>query len=258
VINVRELADKIEADKQSVEDLAGPMAGLKDEIEGLAAQARALGVEQVAGVLDQAKGVLEEAESGRVVLQGGLEKARWQVMSAVHGNLGPGAMGSGPGGSFIAADGKVITADGGSAIPHLDAIPPHLRQDPSPTGEELMGSDPSIGPLEKEHEGANDDKQMGGLSRFGRKAVRNMGDLVEQSKQIADVRADTFEQDYDPWGPTAQTTTEVPSAPPSTPTFGRIDADSIRTGDVVGTSIVVAVIAVEGLSRLLRKKDHGK
>jgi hypothetical protein len=255
VTNVRELADKIEADKQLVEDLTGPMAGLKDEIEGLAAQARALGVERAASALEQAKGVLEEAESGRVVLQGGLEKARWQVMSAVHGNLGPGARGSGPGGSFIAADGKVITADGGSAIPHLDAIPPHLRQGPTPTGEELMGVDPSIGPFGKEHESANRDRKMGRLARAARIGVQNAEDLKSGGQALvsgANADADGF----DPPPPGGYNTmTQVPDHQPQ---IHSVPTSQPSVTDVVGSAIVMAVVIAESASRLVERRKRNR
>lgn len=255
--SVRELADKIDADKQLAEDLAGPIAGIKDELEGLAAQARALGVERVAGVLEQAKGVLEEAESGRVVLQGGLEKARWQVLSAVHGNIGPGARGSGPGGSFVAADGKVTTVDGSPVNPHLDAVPPHLRQDhPSPTGEELMGVDPSIGPFQLEHENAEADRGKSKARRLGRGMVRRAGDIADYGKQTSSSTTFDLDDDYDPWGPNVQTTVEVPTGQPPV-FFNRPEADDIRAGEVFSTSIVVAAFAVEALSRLGRKKGNG-
>jgi hypothetical protein len=256
--NVNELAAMIESDRAEVAELSGPIDSSKGQAEGTAGAVAQLGIEGRAAQLRQAVDRIEEAQAIRAALEGVLVKAHWQAMSAVHGTMGPGAKGSGPGGSFVAADGTVTTRDGSPAAGHLDAVPPHLRQDPTPTGEELTGVDPTLSPFQKEHEGAKDDKQMSRFSRFGRKAVRHTEDLVAYSKQLADVRADTFERDYDPWGPTTQTTTEVPTAPPSTPTFSRVDAGDIRAADVVGTSIVVAVIAVEGLSRLLRKKDHGK
>lgn len=254
--SVRELAEKIESDRQLTEDLSAPIAGIKDELEGLAAQARALGIERVAGVLEQAKGSLEEAESSRVVLQGGLEKARWQVMSAVHGNIGPGAKGSGPGGSFIAADGKITTADGSPVNPHLDAVPPHLRQDPSPTGDELSGVDPSISPFQKEHENAEADRGMSKARRLGRGMVRSAGDIADYSKQTSSSTTFDLDDDYDPWGPSVQTTVEVPTGQPPV-FFNRPEADDIRAGDVFSTTIVVAAFAVEALSRIGRKKDNG-
>ncbi|GAA1662808.1 hypothetical protein GCM10009830_05130 [Glycomyces endophyticus] len=253
-----EVAAKIAADKEQVAQLAALLAAMKDQAEQTAGAIAAVGVEQRAADMRRAAEAVEEAEALRLALEGGLEKARWQAMSAVHGKMGPGARGSGPGGAFIAADGTVITSDGGSAIGHLDAVPPHVRQDPTPSGQELTGVDPTLSPFQKEHEGASDDTKMGKLSRFGRKAVRNTGDLVEASKNIIDARANTIERDYDPWGPTAHTITETPTPPSQTPVFQRSEIGDVRSADVVGTSIVVAVIAVEGLSRILRKRKHGE
>jgi hypothetical protein len=255
--NAVELAEKIAAVKETVTELSGRFASSKGQAESLVAQLSAVGIEGAAQRFQGVVEACEESESGRATLEGGLEKARWQVLSAVHGNMGPGAYGSGPGGKVVPQT-QAGGSDGGPAPGGLDAIPPHLRQAPTPTGEELTGVNPTIGPFQKEHDGANDDERMDKLSRFGRKAVRNSSDLVDASKNIVDARADTFDRDYDPWGPTAQTTTEVPSAQPSTPGFYRPEAGDIRAADVVGTSIVVAVVAVEGLSRILRKRQHGK
>ncbi|MFC3492946.1 hypothetical protein [Glycomyces rhizosphaerae] len=251
--DLQTLAARIEADRAEVESLAGPINSSKGQAEYAAAAIGGLGAEaasvRLRGVVDK----IEEAESIRASLQGALVKAHFMVVSAMHGRMGPGAPGSG-----AVVPLKRVDAQTGAPKAGLDAVPPHLRQDPTPSGEELSGIDPTIGPFQKEHEGAGDDKKMSKLSRFGRTAVRNTGDLAEASKNIVDARADTFERDYDPWGPSAQTTTEVPSAPPSAPGFYRPEAADIRAGDVIGTSIVVAVIAVEGLSRILRKREHGK
>jgi hypothetical protein len=212
-----------------------------------------LGIERVASALDQANDVLEEAESGRVVLQGGLEKARWQVMSAVHGNLEPGARGSGPGGSFIAADGKVITADGSSAIPHLDAIPPHLRQDPSPTGEELIGGDPSIGPFQKEHEGSNRDRKMGRLARAARIGVRNAEDLKAGGQALVS-SANADADGFDPPPPGGyNTTTQVPD---HIPQIHSAPTTQPSVTDVVGSAIVMAVVIAESASRLVERRKR--
>ncbi|WP_205324993.1 hypothetical protein [Glycomyces sp. YM15] len=248
-----EVAAKIAADKEQVSQLAGILAAAKDQAEQTAGQLDAVGVERSAAQMQQTATAIEEAESLRAALEGGLQKAHWQVMSAVHGRIGPGAPGSGAIVPLVRKEGPDGALAGG-----LDAVPPHVRHGANPSGDELTGVDPSLSPFQKEHEGSGDDTKMGKLSRFGRKAVRNTGDLAEASKQIVDARADTLERDYDPWGPSAQTTTEVPTAPPSTPGFYRPEATDIRAGDVIGTSIVVAVIAVEGLSRILRKREHGK
>lgn len=247
------MAAKIEADRSAVEAVAGPINSSKGQAEQTASLLGALGVE---GASERMRGVvekIEEAESIRAALQGGLVKAHFIVLSAIHGRMGPSAPGSGAVVPLTRVDPQTGAPKAG-----LDAIPRHLREDPAPTGEELTGADPTLSPFRKEHEGAGDDANMDKVSRFGRKAVRNTGDLVEASKNIVDARADTFQRDYDPWGPSAQTTTEVPTAPPSTPGFYRPEAGDIRAGDVIGTSIVVAVIAVEGLSRILRKREHGK
>ncbi|GAA2138857.1 hypothetical protein [Glycomyces algeriensis] len=248
-----EVAAKIAADKEQASQLAGPLAAAKDQVEETADRLNAIGIERSAAQMQQVVTALEEAESIRAALEGGLQKAHWQVMSAAHGRIGPGAPGSGAIVPLVRKEGRDGALAGG-----LDAVPPHVRHGASPSGEELSGIDPSLSPFQKEHEGAGDDSKMGKLSRFGRKAVRNTGDLVDASKKIVDARADTFQRDYDPWGPSAQTTTEVPTAPPSTPGFYRPEGTDIRAGDVIGTSIVVAVIAVEGLSRILRKREHGK
>ena len=249
-----EVAEKIAADKEAAAGMAAMFAAAKQQAEETVAALAALGVEGRAARMQKVVDALEEAESGRVILEGSLEKARWQVMSAVHGKMGPGARGSGPGGAIV----PLKAVGGPDGVPPQrtpDILPPHERRG-DPSGEELMGIDPSLGPFQKEHEGANDDARKTKSQRLGRSFVRNAGDLADSAKQNAATSTIEIEDDFDPWGPTAETTVEVPTGHP--PVYAtRIDADDIKVGDVVGTTIVVAAFAIEALSRLGRKKDDG-
>jgi len=246
-----EVAAKIAADKEQVTQLAAMLAAAKDQAEQTAGTLSGLGVDRAAAQTQHAATVIEEAESLRAALEGGLQKAHWQVMSAAHGRMGPGAKGSGA----IVPLGKAEDADG-APRGGLDAVPPHLRHGSNPSGEELSGIEPSIGPFQKEHEGASDDAGKSKSKRLGRKFVQNAGDLADSAKQSASNSTFEIEDDFDPWGSQAQATVEVPTGQP--PVYvSRIEADDIKVGDVLSTTIVVAAFAIEAVTRRTRKKDNG-
>ena len=128
-----EVAAKIAADKDRTLELAARLAEAKDQAEGTAGELAKVGTERSAAHMQRAATAIEEALSLRAALDGGLQKAHWQVMSAVHGRMGPGAKGSGA----IVPLGKAEDADG-APRGGLDAIPPHLRHGSNPSGEELL------------------------------------------------------------------------------------------------------------------------
>jgi hypothetical protein len=146
-------------------------------------------------------------------------------------------------------------SNGGPAPGGLDAIPPHLRQDPTPTGEELTGVDPTIGPFQKEHENAGADSRMNRLARASRIGVRNIEDLKAGGQQlVAGANADIDNFD----APTAggySTTTQVPE---HIPQIHSVPAPQPSATDIVGSAIVMAVVIAESAGRLIerRKRRH--
>jgi hypothetical protein len=97
VANAVELAEKIAAIKESVTEMSGRFASSKGQAEQMVALLSAVGIEGAAQRFQGVVDACEEAEGGRTTLEGGLEKARWQVLSAVHGNMGSGAQRAGKG-----------------------------------------------------------------------------------------------------------------------------------------------------------------
>jgi hypothetical protein len=240
-----ELAEKIEADKERVAELAARVAATKQALETASGKAGELGANDIVARLGAVERELEEVESGRAVLEGSLEKARWQVMAAIHG-IGPGAPASGGGERLVEHH-----PDG------LDAVPPHERFGANPSGEELMGQNPNLSPFQKEHENAEADKGKSKAQRFGRAFVRNTGDAADYVKKTNESVTFDLGDQFDPWGADSRSTVEVPTGQPSVHSY-RPEATDIKASDVFGTTIVVAAIVVEGISRFIRKKDDGR
>jgi hypothetical protein len=249
---LNDVAATIEATRASVEAVAGPINSSKGQAEHTAAAMAGLGVERATSQMRQTVDRIEEAESIRVALQGALVKAHFQVMSAIHGTMGPGAKGSG---AIVPL--KRIDPKTGAPKAGLDAIPPHLRYEPAPSGEELMGKDPSLSPFQKEHENANSDRNLNRLSRLGRSGVRNVGDLQAFGRDLT-TSAKSTGKGFDPADPgTYPTSTEAPS---STPQLHAPPSSGPDPTDIVGTAIVMAAVVAEGIGRIVerRRKHRGK
>lgn len=251
--NLLELAAQIEADRARFAALAGPINSARGQAEIVAGAIERLGLPRSAGHARRAVGQVEEAQSILAALDGTLVKAHWAVMSAVHGNIGPGARGSGPGGAIVKDDGTIITKDGQSVLAHLDAVPRHLREDPKPTGEELAGADPTIGPFQKEHEGANDDRSKSRAQRFSRKLVRNVEDIAAASKDTAKTTYGSMTSGYEP-PKNPQVYETIGVADPPSAIIGPQPAPKAAVEDTVASMVVMAVVAVEGLSRLIKSR----
>ena len=126
----------VEADRERVAQLAAQLAASRQVVQTAVAKASQLGSEDVVARLRAIESGLEQAENGRSMLEAKLEQARVQVDAAIYGN-------------------PIVASGGGSPEPHdVDAVPPHVRHGKNPSGDQLMGNDPSIGPFQKEHEGA--------------------------------------------------------------------------------------------------------
>jgi hypothetical protein len=250
VANARELAEQIAADKEAVAELAAMVAAGKDKAENIATALGTLGFEGRAAKMQQVAQVFEEAERIRVFCEGGLEKARWQVMSAVHGTMGPGAPGSGAIVPLVRAEGPDGALAGG-----LDAVPPHVRHGASPSGDELTGVDPSLSPFQKEHEGAGDDRAKNRAQRFSRKLVRNIEDISGSSKETAKTTYQDLSKGYEP-PKDPQSYETVGVAEPPAAVIGPQPAPKAAVEDTVASMVVMAVVAVEGLSRFARSRGN--
>lgn len=237
-----EVAAKIAADKEQVSQLGAILAAAKDQAEQTAGSLSAVGVERSATQMQQAAAVIEEAESLRAALEGGLQKAHWQVMSAAHGRIGPGAPGSGAIVPLVRKEGQ----DGGLAG-GLDAVPPHVRHGANPSGDELAGIDPSLSPFQKEHEGANDDKEMSRFRRGGRNVVRNVGDLKDASDQIAKPVMTDMSTVWEP-----PETYPVVGTPEPLSTFSAPPQAHADHQNTVGNLVVVAALVAELAARKIK------
>lgn len=249
---LQDIAAKIEADRAEVESLAGPINSSREHVERMSAAIGALGIEGSAAKLRASVDKLKEAESIRATLQGTLVKAHFQVMSAIHGTMGPGAPGSG----MIVPLSRVDSQTGAPKA-GLDAVPPHLRQDPTPSGDELTGVDPSLSPFQKEHENANPDRKMNRLSRAARIAVRNAEDLKAGSQQLVS----GANADIDNFGPPPGGYNTITQVPEHLPQIHSIPTPQPSATDIVGTAAILATVIADSAGRLIERRKrrlHGR
>lgn len=241
-----ELAEKIAADKERVAELAARIAATKQTLETASGKATELGAEDIARDLGKVERELAEAESGRAVLEGSLEKARWQIMAAIHG-IGPGAP---AGGARSEGDGgtgeRLVELQPGD----LDVLPPHERFGANPTGEELMGKDPTLGPFQKEHENADADKRMNPFARGARSAVRNVDDFKQSFDALT---KPAFQDMQSSWKPPANNTYPTVGVADSIPTVSAPPPAHAELQNPVGTLVVVAVLVSDWAARGIRK-----
>lgn len=239
--SLNDLAAKIEADRAAAAEVAGPINSSKGQAEHTITAMIGLGLEGSAARMRKVVDEVEEAESLRAALEGALTKAHFMVVSAIQGNMGPGAPGSG-----AVVPLTRIDADGAPKA-GLDAIPRHLREDPAPTGEELTGVDPSLSPFQKEHENANTDQGMSSFRRGARNFVRNIGDFKDAADQLAK--------------PTMSEMSTVWEPPPTYPVVGTPEPLSTYTAppqahvdyqNTVGNLVVVAALFAEVAARRIR------
>ncbi|MQM28385.1 hypothetical protein [Glycomyces albidus] len=239
--NVRDLAAMIEADRAEVAGLSGPIDSSKGQAEATAGAVAQLGIEGRAAQLRQAVDRIEEAQAIRAAIEGVLVKAHWQAMSAVHGTMGPGAAkGSGPGGSFIAADGTVTTRDGRPAAGHLDAVPPHLRQDPTPTGIDLL----------------EPPRRKKGSTLF-REAV-GKGDQVEDATKALDKNFDTAWDAIfgEPSPAKAQQNAVSETLSSREPVLTEMPAPKVGGGGAVMASFVASLVVTKTLQPIVRQFER--
>jgi hypothetical protein len=244
VASLNDVAASIEVTRASVEAVAGPINSSKGQAEHTVAAMAGLGVEGVSARMRQAIDRIEEAESIRAALEGALVKAQFQVMSAIHGTMGPGAKGSG---AIVPL--KRIDEQTGAPKAGLDAIPPHLRQDPTPSGDELTGVDPTIGPFQKEHENTNSDRNLNPFHRGTRRATQNIEELRDAADQLA---LPTIRDAGDLWEP-PETYPVVGTAEPISTYAAPPPAHTDLHGSV-GNLVVMTVLVAEWAARGLRNR----
>lgn len=228
----------VEADRERVAQLAVQLAASRQVVQTAVAKASQLGSEDVVARLRAIESGLEQAENGRSMLEAKLEQARVQVDAAIYGN-------------------PIVASGGGSPEPHdVDAVPPHVRHGKNPSGDQLMGNDPSIGPFQKEHEGASDDRGKSRGQRMSRRMVRNIEDIAANSKETAKTTYVGMSDGYEP--PSSGQLYETVGTPePPHHVMGPQPVPKAAVEDTVASMVVLAVVAVDAVSRFARaSKDR--
>jgi hypothetical protein len=233
--SLQELAAKIESDRSAVEAVAGPINSSKGQAEHSEVAMRGLGAEAAADRMQQAGKVVEEAESIRAALQGALVKAHFIVLSAMHGKMGPSAPGSG-----AVVPLKRIDEQTGAPKAGLDAVPPHLRQDPTPTGQDLL----------------EPPKRSKGSAVFR--------DAVAKGDQVGDA-ADTFGKQFDsaweafygsPSPAKAQQNAVSETQSPQGPVFTEMPAPKISGGGAIMAGFVTSVVVTKAIQPIVRQFER--
>lgn len=232
-----ELVNKIAADKEQAAQLSGPIAKSQQDTGHVASSLGGVGFEERAALFTESTELLEQSESIRQVLEGTLEKAHWQLMSAVHGKMGPGSREHA---SFTQQnpDGSTVWRGwrDGSKV-EITTLPP--GQEHEPTGMELL---------------EDREKRPGKLSSF-RAAARDASRMVSDIKDAGKTAAQTH------WNAThtssakpAQLISET-GQPLPPETFREVPNQGLNAGDAVGNSLVWAVGAAAVIAKIRKSEE---
>ncbi|MEU6860355.1 hypothetical protein AB0B28_15975 [Glycomyces sp. NPDC046736] len=237
-----EAAGAIDGLRQHASELAGKVNSSKGQAEAMAGALEGIGAEDKSRQVSEVANKLEAAEASRAGFEGTLAKAHFVMLSVMHGNMGPAVPGSG-----VIVPHTSVDADGAPTV-GLDAIPPQLRQDAKPSGEELMGIDPKLGFLDKEHENANTDQGMSKFRRGARNVARNAQDYSDAVKELTKPATTEMTEAFQP----PETYPVVGTAEPAA-TFTALPQTHFDGQNAVGNLVVVAVLVTEVIAR--RMKD---
>ncbi|MDA1361794.1 hypothetical protein O1R50_19355 [Glycomyces luteolus] len=229
------MAAKIESDRAAVEAVAGPINSSKGQAEHTASALGGLGVEvaseRMRGVVDK----IEEAESMRAALQGALVKAHFIVLSAIHGKMGPSAPGSGGVVPLTRVDPQTGAPKAG-----LDAIPPHLRQEPTPNGADLLE------PVRRKK----------GATIFNEAVGK--GDQIEDATKTFDKNFDlAWEAFYDEPSPSKAQQNAVSETQSSYgPVVTDVPVPKVGGGGAIMAAFVTSVVMAKAVQPIVRQFDR--
>jgi hypothetical protein len=235
-----ELVNQVAANKEQAAELAGPITKDQAEAEHIASSLGGVGFEKRAELFKEAGERLEQAESLRQSLEGTLEKAHWQLMSAIHGKMGPGSREHA---SFTQRnpDGSTVWRGrrGGFKV-EITTLPPDVEHEP--TGVELL---------------SDGEEQPGRLRSFRtatRDAMRAVSDIKDAGKATAQTHWNaTHTSNAKP----AQLVPEVGHGPqPNAEAFREVPGQGVNAGDVIGNSLVWAVGAAAVVAKLAKPKEE--
>ena len=221
-----ELVNKIAADKEQAARLSGLITKSQTETEQIASSLGGVGFEERSKLFKGAGERLEQAESLRQTFEGTLAKAHWQLMSAIHGKMGPGSREHA---SFTQQnpDGSTVWRGwrDGSKV-EITTLPPGREHEP--TGMELLS--------EAEEEPSSRGRFRQATARLTRKA----DDLQSTGKNIAKTHTEAI-QAIKPKPPNELTTTvEHPSSVPQL--RNPVGENPVNAGDATGHGLEIALI----------------
>ncbi|WP_460496651.1 hypothetical protein [Glycomyces tarimensis] len=229
--------NQITATIERAAELSGPITKDQADTEQIAASLGGRGFGKRAKSFKDVSERLEDAESIRQALEGTLVKAHWQLMSAVHGKMGPGSREHA---SFVQRnpDGSITwrgRRDGFKV--EITSVPPELEHEP--TGMELL---------------EDREEEPGKLNSFRaatRHAARAVSDIKDAGKTTAQMH----------WNAThisdAKPVQLVPENGhlPQPESFLEVPGQGLNVGDVVGNSLVWAVGAAAVVVKLTKPKE---
>jgi hypothetical protein len=230
VASLSDVAASIEATRASVEAVGGPINSSKGQAEHTVAAMAGLGVEGVSARMRQAIDRIEEAESIRAALEGALVKAQFQVMSAIHGTMGPGARGS---------TSSVFGNDDGTTSWHgtIDGIKTEIRYGeprqpaPDPSGQNLL----------------DEARPRKRFSAFSQTAVKeDATDAAKPFGQLFDHAQSIYQKEASPpTGPTSTGEGFIAEVRHDTAVFQAIPAPQATMEQLSAAGMVIALVGMK-------------
>ena len=229
-----EFVTSVQSNIEALRQAQTSMDGAKQQAEELSSQFQALGAESMATGAQGLKQGVEQAQGGVVPVITQLEQliTQAQGLKSLRGTGGAG------------------THTRPSPTP-LDSAPAALKEPVAKVGDPVTAPEVQPDSHRKELQG-NDDEGKTRLQRFGRRFVSAAEDLAATGKDLGKSGANVI-ADHDPHS-YGQATVQPDRA---TPTISAQHQD-IQVPDVVATAVVLSAFAIEGLSRIVRKKDNGE
>lgn len=249
-----EIAARIAAVKDSVEQLAGPIDSSRGQAEALYSLMEQAGLEaratQTKAVVDQ----IEQAQTTRAGIDGFLAKAHWLMLSVANGNMGPGASSAVSGGSDGSQRTEPTPTAAGNFEPEdfdFDLFGDELPADQIVyTVPEAPPAPDSIDPEELTGKGRLDKMRQG--------LARGLGDAKENLEKANFDASDMVSDDYEPYSDTGSQTL-TPSVGEPTVHVERPANEALNPGSLAGSLLAVTIFGVEVAGKIkdaaARKRD---
>ncbi|MEU5155433.1 hypothetical protein [Glycomyces sp. NPDC021274] len=273
--SVDELSAAVAAARDAIEQSNAVVEGAKQQAEELSGQLAALGVEQKSGQAMQVKDSLEQMQAQVAALTSAAEQVQQQAeaLRGLQGGTGGGvAVGDAIGGNQIPTPAGA-SGGGGDRNGPPPTEPPtpaaasneppddsNSNEPPKFTFSSRFQPDPEfnekLAELWDPPDAIEADQRKTRIARVGRGLVRKGDDIGQASKDAGSTIDKLLSDSFDPLSNTS-TGTVADTNPPG-PTVSRPDPVMPDWGSAAAAGLMIAITAVEAVSRFVEAHDRRK